>query len=295
MHTRRRNVKRAHLGLLYVAALWGVNVFAVKSISDTIAPMPMMAYRFLVAAAILGIYLVIKGKDLRQSFLQGALLGLLVWGFFGFTTYGIMQTSAVNAAFIMELNILFVPLFLLIFFHQVPGIKTSFALLLAMVGMLLLLGGFNGLTWGDGLMVVGCIFEALYFVVADRFVHKAADPLLLSFQQFIIVSFLSFMAMALWGISGPTNLGTSLLPILYLALLPTLSAFTLLLYGQRYAGAVNTSVIVSTAPLFTVLASAGLGLEPLTPVRLFGGALIMLAVLVAEWPRKHHRRRHVRH
>src|SRR5690349_4455280 len=107
----------ADLGLFYCAAIWGSTFFLVKDALGAVDPVALVAYRFLLSAALL-LPWVLRRADklvlLKESALLAALLGTL----YVTQTVGLRYTSAANSGFITGLFVIFVPLFLLLFFNK---------------------------------------------------------------------------------------------------------------------------------------------------------------------------------
>ena len=99
------------IGLVYAAAVWGSTFYIVKDVLNSIDPIMLVAYRFLLASVILGGYLIIKNKDLFKNFRYGIILGLILGTLYITQTIGLKHTTASNSGFITGLFVIFIPIF----------------------------------------------------------------------------------------------------------------------------------------------------------------------------------------
>ena len=97
------------LGLVYCAAIWGSTFFIVKESLFNVNPVMLVAYRFLIAAIILALFL--NKKKLFENWKQGLILGTLIAILYLTQTLGLKYTTASNSGFITGLFIIFVPIF----------------------------------------------------------------------------------------------------------------------------------------------------------------------------------------
>lgn len=274
----------ANLGLLYVAAIWGSTFFVVKESLAYVDPVMLVGYRFVVAALVMGGYLLYRRKSWWVHFKAGGALGVMLWLEYMPQTIGLQFTTASNSAFITGLFVAFVPLFALLFFRTRPSPSQMLAILTAIVGLWFLTGGLAEINAGDFLTVITAMVFALHILAADRAARLNLDPYILSFQQFLTVGLLSVIVGLLFGlpvrVASPGALGI----ILFLALFPTLSAFVIQLVAQKYTAPVKVSLILAMEPIFAALFAWTLGGEIFVPHRAVGGLLVVAAIVVADLP-----------
>lgn len=72
--------------------------------------------------------------------------------------------------------------------------------------------------------------------------------------------------------------------VLFLTLIPTLSAFMLQLTAQQGVPPVTTALIFCLEPVFAAIFAWTLGAEQMIPLRAAGGLLIVLAMIISELP-----------
>ena len=274
----------ADIGLLYSAAVWGTTFSVVKGSLDAIDPIVMVGYRFLIAGCLLGIVLWAKRVRVRDSLARGAALGFVLWLLYVPQTVGLKYTAATNSAFITGLFIVFVPLLSFALFRRKPDGRKLAAVGVALAGLWLLTGGLRSFGLGDALTLVTAAAYALHLLLADRWVSDDGDPWALSLVQFFTVGLLSMAAAPFAGASFAIGRTGTIGVVLFLALLPTLSAFVIQLVAQKITTPVKVAVIFAMEPVFAALYAWTFGGEALVPVRAIGGLLIFAAIIVSELP-----------
>lgn len=271
---------RHHVGLVYCAAVWGATFYLVKDALATVDPVTMVAYRFLIAAALLAPWV---WRELRdwQALRHGALLGGFLGASYLTQTVGLKYTTAANSGFITGLFVVFVPLILWDILRRAPAPRQWCAVVIAVAGLWLLTGGLREFTVGDGLTVLTAMAYAAQVVAVDR-VASRTDPLTLAFHQFWVVG-MGSLAISLVGgypLGISTTAGVSV--VVFLALVPTLSAFVIQLVAQRHIPAFTVTLIFLLEPVFAAGFAWTLGGEQVTAARFAGGALIVAAMLLGE-------------
>lgn len=281
MNQRVQKTLLADGGLLFAAAIWGVNVFLVKDILDSVNPMALTAQRFFLASVVLGMWLLYRAKPLFTQFGHGILLGVLLWGFFVLTMFGIKYTSPINAVFIDELVIVFTPILYLLFWHKKSPLLTWLCVLVAMYGFYHLIGGISTINSGDFLILCAVCVQAVYMIMVSRFMKKSSDPVASCFQQFLVVGVLSAVISLVLQIPLIVHDPNSILLITFMVIFPTIFAFGAQVGAQKYISPVRASLLLSTSPLFAVAWSGFVLHKSLAPDQLVGGLLIVGAVMAA--------------
>lgn len=271
-------------GLLYATVIWGSTFFIVKDSLSSIDPVILVGYRFLLAALLLGLYLVSKRVNLFSNIKYGFILGIFLWLLYAPQTIGLGYTSASNSGFITGLFVAFVPLFSFLFFKQKPSSVRLLAVMLSLIGLGTLTGGLKELNVGDMLTIITAMAYAIHILLADKYVKENLSPLVLSFQQFFVVGVLSLMVGIIFKLPfSPGNLNT-LGIIAFLAVFPTLSAFVIQLVAQKFTTPVKVALIFAMEPVFAAIFSWTLGGEMFTYTQALGGVFIVSAMVISELP-----------
>ncbi|MFA6029375.1 MAG: DMT family transporter [Elusimicrobiota bacterium] len=280
-----RRAALLHAGLFYAAFVWGSTFVMVKDALSGVDPFALCGWRFLLAAACLLPFL-LRGGRWRRHPREGAVLAFLLSILYGAQTQGLLYTSAANSGFITGTFILFVPGFMFLRDRRVPGAGAWAAVLLALVGLRLVTGGPSGINPGDALTLLAALAYAAHLFAMDRWVRGEVDMTALAFQQFWMAGAACMLFAAFAGRpfgAAPRSAGA----IVFLTLVPTLSAYAAQMLAQREIAPLTVSLVFALEPVFAALFAWTLGGEPFRPLSALGGALIVSAIIVGElWGRE---------
>lgn len=284
MKKERINSILVDIGLLYTSLIWGATFFVVKNVLDFVHPVTLVAYRFIIAAIILLVILVIIKKNPWANPKPGIILGVLMWFLYIFQTVGLKYTTASNSGFITGLFVLFVPILYLIIYKKLPPLNKNIAIVLCLVGLWILTGGVKGINKGDLLSLVAAVTYALHLIITDKYAKQNIDPYILSFQQFLVVGLLglitAFVIKAPLGVSSNKAWFT----LIFLAIFPTISAFIIQIYAQRVVTPIKASLIFALESPFAAIFAWTLGGEPFKMIKALGGLIIFTATIISELP-----------
>ncbi len=215
---------------------------------------------------------------------DGIILGVILWALYIPQTIGLGYTSAANSGFITGLFVVIVPILAYALFRKKPSPWEAVALLLSLAGLWLLTGGVSGMNFGDLITLIAAFFYALHLLYCDKYMKAGRDPVVISAQQFLLVGVLSFATA--WIFDLPFSVGdrTTILTVIFLTLLPTLSAFLIQLYAQKLTSPFRVSLIFALEPVFAAIFAWTLGGEQFVIRSAAGGLLIFIAMIVAELP-----------
>jgi drug/metabolite transporter (DMT)-like permease len=276
----------ADLGLFYAAAIWGSTFYLVKDALQGIDPVVMVAWRFLLAGAILLIYLLIRRRPIHRGIGRAALLALILGLLYITQTIGLKFTTASNSGFITGLFVAFVPIFLLTIFKRRPTLMETIASAVALAGLWILTGGLKGANAGDMLTLVAAMMYALHLLLSDKYMKAGVDPLVISCQQFLLVGLMSLVYALIFRLPIATISTASLRAVIFLALFPSLSAFVIQMMAQRITSPLKVSLIFSLEPVFAGIFAWTLGGESVTPRGIVGGVVIFAALILSGLPVK---------
>ena len=274
----------ADTGLVYAAAIWGATFYMVKNAVEYIDPIALVGYRFFIAAIILGLGLIIAKKRIFENFKSGIVLGLLLWLLYIPQTLGLKYTTAANSGFITGTFIMFVPLLVFLFHKKLPSFNRIFSVLLVIAGLWILTGGMSSINLGHLLTLICAVGYATHLFVSDIYMKRGLNPYVVTFQQFLVTGVLSFITLLLTGGSFKAGNAQVINAILFLALFPSLSAFIIQLWAQKFTSPLKVSIIFSLEPVFGALFSWTLGNEEFIAVRALGGIIIVAAMIISELP-----------
>lgn len=271
----------SELGLFCSAAIWGSTFFIVKDALQNVNPMILVGYRFIIAAIFSGLICIITKKSLTKNFVHGSLLGFLLWLLYISQTIGLSFTTASNSGFITGLFIIFVPLFSLIIFKRKPLLLDIIAVIFSLFGLWILTGGLTDINLGDLLTIITAITYSIHILLVDKYIREGENAFVLGFQQFLISGTISLFLSAIFGFQFLLGNTETVAVILFLAILPSFSAFIIQNLAQKWVKPVRVSLILALEPLFAALFAWTFGNELIVSHRLIGGLFIFLGLIIS--------------
>ncbi|MBZ5701571.1 MAG: DMT family transporter [Acidobacteriia bacterium] len=243
-------------------------------------------YRMLIATVFLLPTWFVPARFLKTPAkrLSGATLAVIALGgiFFGIDlalyNTSILQTSAANATLLGNNTPVFVGLLTWLVFRRRPAAAFWIGLTMALAGTLVILWGdlarLARMGIGDAMALgaAGCF--AVYLMVTERVRSSTSTLAFLRVASAASTIFLFAVNLAL-GVSLAIPHGRALAALLGLGLISQVGGYLGLTYALGHLPATATSVsLLAQAPLTAVLAALLLG-EPLAATQIFGGALVL--------------------
>lgn len=283
MITSRRLL--ADLSLLLLAAIWGSTFVLVKSALTQVGVFTFLALRFWIATIALGGYSPARWLRLpRKTVIAGGMIGLFLLGGYVFQTWGLIFTSASKAGFITGLYVVIVPFLSAWFLRRTPDKQAILGVSLATPGLFLLsLQEDFSLAPGDLLVLVSTLFWAFQVVALGRY-SPEMDSRDLAFLQIVVVA-LATTPLA-WVLERPGGGfgGEVWFAALFTGVLATAFALLIQVWAQRITSPTRTALILTGEPVFAAIFAYLLAGEMLGPREIVGSLLILLGMIVAEFP-----------
>ncbi|GHE27326.1 hypothetical protein GCM10017673_31830 [Streptosporangium violaceochromogenes] len=281
--TEARDRRFAELGLVGVAAGFGLTFTVTQNAIRDIPPWSFIAFRFLVAAAVL---LAPCAEELRRlpaaGWRAGLTLGALLTAGYALQTTGLAHTSASNSGFITGLSVVFTPILAWLVSRQAISGRIWGCTALAAFG-LLLLSGFGG-TWsplGDALTLGCSLAFAAHIIATDRAIRRFPVASMVVVQLGVCGIAALAAATVTGGLVAPADGGTWW-AVAFTAVVASALAYIVQSHAQRHTSPVRTSLLLATEPAFAGLFGFWLAGDRLTAMGWAGAALMLLAVLLAE-------------
>lgn len=279
--TPRRTTLLATGALLAVTACWGSTFFLIHDLLERVPTLDFLAIRFAIASLTL---ILLAPRALsrltRESRRQAVVLGCLYGGAQILQTAGLAETPASVSGFITGMYVVATPVFAALILRTRIGGITWGAVVVAMVGLgVLTLGGLS-VGYGEALIFVAAMIYALHIVGLGAW-STPQEALGMSILQLIVITVICTLCTAPNGIVLPTRLD-DWLSILYMAVFAGAAAMIGQTWAQAHLPPTRAAIIMSMEPVFAALFAVLLGGESMTLRMVFGGLLVLTAMLMAE-------------
>jgi len=276
---------KADLALILVTIFWGAGFPATKIALQTMTPYYHIGIRFAVASLLLSLLFYKKLRSLNKNLIKPALiLSSLLFATYAFQTVGIQYTTASKSGFFSGLAVLIVPLFSIFYLKTKLELKTIISVATATLGLFLLsyTGSDFNFNIGDFLTILCSICYAWQLLFTGTYVQKH-DATLLAIVQLFFVS-LYGMAFAVILEPLPANMSVpSFWSLMFSAVFCTAFAFWMQTTAQKFTAASHIALIFTMEPVFGALTSFLLLNEVLGARGIFGGILIVSAMIISEF------------
>ena len=275
--------------LILATIIWGSTFAVVKDTMNSVNEYYLIFIRSIIAALpLLAITLLKNPKSLfnKEIIRKGAIIGIALGLTYGFQNLGMLYTSAGNSAFIMASNVIFVPIFLVLFYKNRLNGKSLISILIVVLGLgMLTYKDDTELNPGDLLTLIGAAITALHIIWTGRFV-KNSDLLALVTYQFLFSALLAFVASMVFSPESFTMNYSyeSWAAMIYLGVLGSLFCYFITVWAQKYVDYVTVTLIFSLEPVFAAVFSFYFIGEILGTQQLFGAGFILFGILFFEIP-----------
>jgi len=269
--------------LLLSAIFWGSTFVLVKGATEHMGINLFLAVRFLLGSIVL---LLFTWKELKKAtkraWMNGLILGIILWLTFLTQTYGIQVTSATNSALITGLYVVLVP-FLSPFWTKImPSLKMTFYAVVAFLGLVLLTVDFSTsftVNYGDALTLLTALLVSVHIILTGIYV-KEENPLVITQIQTMTVGILSaFFALLFQETLIPkTGIPIIITAILVCALISTVFAYSVQSHFQQYVSDSRTAILYAFEPVSGVVFGVLFG-DVFLITGWLGIALILIAVI----------------
>jgi drug/metabolite transporter (DMT)-like permease len=277
----------AAIALMTVAASWGFGFVWMKDAIERQPYFDFLALRFTIAA---GVMFLIRPQLVRQLNLnfinRGVLLGIALGLGYVTQTIGLEQSTAAITGFFTGLYIVLTPLFAWLLLRQKIASKVLLGVTIATVGLAVITLGGLGLDLGTISLLACAILFALHIVGLGRW-SPGRDTYALTVVQLATVAAICWVG----ALFNPSEPGYQSPPdadvwnaVLFTAIFATAIAFFVQTWAQSIMDASRVAIILTTEVVFAALFAVALGQEVLSIRTVIGGSLMVIAMLIVEWP-----------
>lgn len=273
------------IGILLIAisaASFGtLAIFGRFAYNDGMDTFTVLFLRFGISAAFMTVILLLR----QESFPRGhILLQLVGMGALGYVGQSFMYLTAINyasaglVALLLYLYPFFVTVLSTIFLHEKVTYIKVIALVLALIGTALTVGPVSGMLIGALMAIAAALIYSVYIIVGTN-VMKHVSPVQSSTVIFASAGAVFGMLAFANGIHFPaSNAGwQAMTGIIFISTIIPVVTF---LAGLERVGPINAAMLSTLEPVVTVLLAMWLFGDKLQPLVMFGGGLILIAVIL---------------
>lgn len=280
--------KLKYLYVFAAGSLWGIiSLFLKPMLNLGFSQIQTVTLRCLVAAAVLGVYMLIKDKSLFRfklrdiwCFLGTGLVSLMFFSICYF--YSMTYNGVCVAVILLYTSPVFVMLLSLPLFKEKITYKKLIAVVLTVAGCVFVSGAAGGQSIGFLGIVLGIcsgLGYALYSIFSRYALQRNYNSMTISFYTFL------FCGLGCLPFASPVSMALSLSPkaVLYslgLGVVCCVMPYILYTKGLEYVDNTRASVIVAVEPVVASLIGVFVYNESVTAVKLLGVALVLSAVVI---------------
>ncbi|MBV7530929.1 DMT family transporter [Chitinophaga sp. sic0106] len=277
-------MSKKHLFLILLiigTAFWGIAYSVTKLAIREATPSTFLFYRFVGATLVLA--LLFRRRISMAAVGTGIRLGLPLVAGTVLVTIGIKHTSASQAAFVLGIVVVLVPLFKLLLFRAAMPFKAWASAFMALVGLFIIcIQGEFRVSTGDLYSIGSAVSFSLYLLSVER--ASATTDVIASIVPMFATCAVVTGCMAIFDHQAtwiPVSPGFWAC-VAYCALFSTAYMYTVSNIAQKYISAEKVAVIYLLEPVFGALAAYVMLDEELSWRLLLGGGLIVVATVVSE-------------
>ncbi len=281
-----------HVAALFSVIVWGVTFISTKVLLEGFEPLEILFIRTLIGFGVLCVICprLMHVTDRRQElwFAAAGLCGICLY--YLLENIALTYTMASNVGVIVSVAPFFTAMLMRVFYRD-RSLGWGFAagFVTAMAGIALMM--FNGETLsldpvGDVLAVLAALVWGFYSVVLRKVGTFGYGTVETTRRTFLYG--LAFMVPAMFVLGFDPDLSRLADPgmlgnMLFLGVVASAMCFVTWGFATRRLGAVETSVYIYMVPVVTVVSSALLLGEEITPLAIVGTALTLVGLLLSEF------------
>lgn len=278
-----------HLAAFVTILIWGTTFISTKVLLQVFAPIEILFIRFITGYFVLWcVYprrLTIVERKQEWYFAAAGLCGVTLY--YLFENIALTYTLASNVGVIISIAPFFTVIFAWLFLHDGrPTIRFFLGFLIAMAGIILISFGSKAALQlnplGDVLAIIAAVIWAAYSTITRKISTFGYNTIQTTRRTFFYG--LLFMTPALFFMDFHVRLQdfyhpNVILNLLFLGLGASALCFVTWNFAVKVLGSVKTSVYIYMVPVITVLTSAAVLHETMSPL-IVGGILLTLTGLV---------------
>jgi drug/metabolite transporter (DMT)-like permease len=271
--------------LVSAAAFGTLGIFARLSYADGAEPLTVLLLRFALAGVVMLALMALRRGPIPRGW---TLVGLILMGGVGYVGQSFSYFTAVSlaspglVALLLYLYPAMVMILAALFLHERLNALTIAVLAVALVGAALTLGpavaSARTQPLGIAFALAAAVIYAIYILVGSRITPRAGA--LPSSTVIILSAAVVFGAAVAWrGPTFPASID-GWAAIVAIAVISTVLPIVTFFAGLARVGPTAAATLSTVEPAVTVLLAALILSDPLTPLQLAGGGLILVAAIL---------------
>jgi drug/metabolite transporter (DMT)-like permease len=285
----------AILGLLLIAATWGLSFAPMKIALEEVTPEAFLQLRMLSAfifLAALWAFRLRRGGSahaapVKTTIAYGSVAGMTLSLIYWLQTSGLALTTSSKAGFITGLTVVFVPILYAALRRKRPEISILVAAFVSFAGMAIAsladfsVDGLHGFNRGDALLLAATIFNASHIIMMGTLAQDSDPTVFNAIQAAVNVIFISVLhgqILPEFRAISPATLSIAFITGFY--------AIGILLLIQSWAQSIVSpmvaGLIFTSEPVFAMLGGVTLLDESISMQQAIGFSLILLAMIAVE-------------
>jgi len=278
-----RRSTAAELGLVGIAAVWGLTFTMVQDAIAILPALAFLAYRFSAATAIVAPVFWRRLRALpRDGWRAAALMGVFLTAGYIFQTLGLERTTPSDAGFITGLFVVLTPLLGALVLRQRVSVIAWAAAAVSALGLYLLAGASGHFTLrGNGLVFLCALSFAAHILATDSAARRYDVGALLVIQLGIAGLTCLVLAAARGDLEAPHG-AKVWWALAVTAVFASALGFFVQTYAQQHAPPARTALILASEPAFAGLFGYLLAGDRLSAIAWLGAGLIMTAIVAIE-------------
>lgn len=285
-----------YISLLSVVILWGSSFAASKIGLQELSPLNLAGMRFSLASILFGLILLMQKPRATADFKD--LPSLVTAGFMAITSYfyiqytGLQYTTSINAALLLATSPIWTTLYCAVTRQERVTAKAFLGILTAFVGITLVISRGEWRTlfafetmFGDVLLLLNSLVWAGFTLYGKKIMLKYSPFTAMAYINIFGTLMLLPVVLVPSGINPISLLqqlpgigSSTIIAILFLAVLCSVYGFGMWYRGIAVIGAVRTASFYYISPLFALLAGVWLLDESITIMGIVGGIMVIAGV-----------------
>ncbi len=273
--------------VILASVLWGTSFPGSKVTVNTVDPL-FLTFARMALGALLGMSVLVVTRRINARLFRDPmvwLLGAVNAIGFDLQNEGILLTTASKTALVVNVNVVFIAILMVVFFHEAVHWQKVAGIALGVFGVVVLATRFDpsslggGAFLGDVLVFIAGLVWAFYVIGAKKMVDRGADYVALTAGILATTAIVAAIPLFFVGWPLPTN-DTGWLGIAYLGLVPTFTPLMLYVASMRTISPTISALLILLEVVVAAILSLVFLRDPLDGYTLAGGALILFGAYV---------------